>query len=432
MSVERAFANALSAAWATMLLAGCPAEPPGVPSGGDAAAPADGAVVGPDAGAALPWPEATLEIQDARNPAFAQAPDGRLMLAYQQGGQVFVQNDPPAGTPAALGAGSTSGSSELRMVASPTEDRAFVVWTDGSGVSLTGGVPDGPASPLYDGLGSLYSLAPGWVGDRPYVLARVGEVWYGPDHYPPMQLGFHVPLGTPGALPMPSTPVDGAALRALPPAFHHYTEAEQLLDLGQGRALTFLNSWETNEADAQDPTHYARWWVLGQAPSGRWLRIVRSGQLAMPETGVAWIQAHALGEGRYALTWAGSANTSLVYEVFVAGLAIDADGTPSLTTAPVNVSMTLGDTDNSDHPVLASAGDGRTWLAWREFRYGPRVALLGSDFRVTALSAPPVDLECNGSSSIAGVADADGTFHLAAAVVPGGALSLRYWRFPRP
>ena len=217
--------TSLAAVAAACLLAGCPDESSWTPSHGDGGVP-DGARPVDDAGAArtIPWPEPTSIIEGGLNPAFAQAPDGRLMLAYRKEDKAWIQNDPPQGTAAELGTSSGYGAGELRLVASPIVDRAFAVWTDGQAAFLSGGVPDGPATYLYAGMGSVHSLAPGWVDGRPYVVLRTGEVWVGSDRYPPLQLGFQVPLDSPGALPMPEAS-QGQALQVLATGYHHYGEA---------------------------------------------------------------------------------------------------------------------------------------------------------------------------------------------------------------
>ena len=153
----------------------------------------------------------------------------------------------------------------------------------------------------------------------------------------------------------------------------------------------------------------------------------------MPEPHAAWIQLWPLGPDRYAMTWGGTP-TSLVFDVFVTGVTLDANHAPTLDSTYVNVSATSGVTQNSDHAIVRPTGDGRAWLAWRETDYGPRVALLSQDLQPTLILSPSVNFPCSSDSSIGARVDAEGTLHLVAGTRAneGTGRQVRYWKIPLP
>jgi hypothetical protein len=415
----------------SLALAGCPpTEAPG--SGGDADggwSAKDGGALRADGGRLrLSWPEPSFTLEGASDPSLVASSGGARTLVYRQGGKLWAHRDPPAGTPTVL-ADPVSPNGEISVSASPSADRIFVAFTDNSGVSLTAGQPDGARFWLYEGIAGLNALGAGWLDGAPVLSAYTSEVWYGSDHYPPTFLAFAVPLDTPAALPLPAPTADQPIQTGIS-GYHHYDEAHRFLDLGGGKALLFRTSWASDPADPNNGKAFARWYHLARKAGSHYLVSVASGLMAFPSP-AAWIQAHDLGGGRYALTWGASAS-SLVYDVHVAGLALDADGTPSLSTPPVNVSMTTGLTQNSDLALLLPAGDGRYWIAWREADFGPMVALLdGQDFRVLALGGPSDELHCDQGSSMGAVVGPDGTLHLAAGF-NDGIQRVSYFELRRP
>lgn len=384
-----------------------------------------------DAGLRIIWPAPSLTIEDAIDPLLVAAPGGVRTLLYQQGGKLWAMRGPVGGTPFELG--QTGGVVEASATASPTDDRVFVAWAGRRGRWLVDGQPEGAVLVLYEGLADLSNIGTGWFAGRPAVNAYTNEVWYGSTRYPPTMIAFSLPAD-PGALPLPAPRADQLLDPSANP-YHHHDEIHRFIDLGNGTALLFRTTWRQDPNDATGLKRFARWHHLkpklnSALTSTHYLVSVKEGLMELPAW-AAWIQPHALGDGKFALSW-GSSDNSLVYDVFVAGLAIAEDGTPSLTTAAVNVSKTTGMTQNSDHALVLPTGDGRLWLAWRETDRGPRVALLDAQtFRVLRIASPPSELFCNMASSMGAVVDGEGTLHLAAGF-NDGSLSVHYYELHLP
>ncbi|HCF59792.1 MAG TPA: hypothetical protein DFS52_17575 [Myxococcales bacterium] len=426
-----------------LLLSACPdSESPTGPGGSDAGARVDGGDGGgttdPDGGRPrIVWPEATHVVEGAHEAGLVLSPSGIVTLAYKKEQKVWTHRDPPTGAPVALGDALSSGT-ELRIFASPTEDRAFVAWTGRYGVSLTAGVPDSERLTLYYGEGELYTLGGGWFGGMPALIARSGEVHYSDGtQIPGRHLAFTVPIDATDELPLPE-PREENALATVGNSFHHYDESETLVDLGDGTALMFDRWTEKPPGDDTERDH-ARWRILRRSVLATGSRahylLARTGTFALPDSPAAWIRAFSLGGGKYALAW-GSTPDTLVFDVFLAGFELNEAGEPFLTTGSQNISMTTGATDNSDFPLVAPVGDGRFWLAWREVAFGPRVALMSADFKILAIGAPNDELGCDLSGAMGAAADSEGTLHLVAGFSEDdgeyGRPYVRYFRIALP
>lgn len=406
------------AIWALVLtagLGGCP-EPgvgPGAPDAGRDGGASDGG------GEAAAWPEAERVLENATNPALTVSADGTIRLAYQQDGWIRV-GELAGGDPVDVAEGDYERGDELWLSSAPDADRALLVWNPGWGAWLVDGALDGAPFRLAE-LG-LVNLSPAWTRVGPVVTARTGDFYRGDTLVRGKLVAFRVEDASP--VPVPS---DAEALEAVGSTFYLWGERERLVDLGERGFLVFRMSPERNPEDPDGVL--ARWWRLRSTAASRYLEVVDTGTLA-GLSAPRWIQPWDLGDGRFALTWCAPTN-SLVQDVFVAELSIDASGVPTLAGPGENVSLTSGLTDNSDDPRLLPTGDGRFWLAWRESSYGPRAALLGPDLSPTHLFGPREELESDTSAQLDAVVDADGNLVLAASFT-GDRLRVRVFRLPLP
>lgn len=408
-----------TAAVLMLVLGACPE--PGVGPGPAGDAGVDGGAAGEDGGTSeTVWPEAELVLEGAINPSLAVAPDGTIRMAYQQDDAIWVR-DLAGGAPVRLADKVAGVSNELRMVASPDEDRALVTWTGRGAVWLSAGTAESDPFILTHGDADLFSLSPSWPAAGPVLTARTVDLWYGGTQVQGKLFAIRLEGRDSVGDPSEAEALEIAA------QYHHYGERERLLDLGD-RGLLVLRMHP--ESDPDDPEAFMiRWWRLRTSQTSRFLEIAATGTFRGPD-GARWIQPWDLGGGRYAMTWCATVS-SMVFDVFVSELTVDETGTPSWDGAGTNVSLTTGATDNSDDPRLLPTGDGRFWMPWRETSYGPRVAILGSDLAPTRIYGPPTELEQSSSQQLDAVVDADGSLVLAATFT-GDVNRVRVFRLPLP
>ncbi len=387
---------------------------PATDDGGD-----DGGGDGGD-DATLSWPEApTAVVSGAAAPALAVTAEGTVVLAYVNDGQVWVEVDPPAATPVAVG-DSVSDRTQLTAAGSPSGDQALVVWTYGRHVWIDGGTV-GTAGRLVDSWDVADRVRLSWTGERPLLAMETGAA------------GQVLVVGDPTAAMAPA-PQAGDTLIAVRSGFRYHQESLAAVDLGEDQVLAFSPWGVTSDGDYGTDAS----WASGQCPTDSapgWCQPQQSGTFALPgpdNQNRTWIQAHQLGAGSLALTWAATPGGTMVFDVFLARLTFDATEGPALGATNVNVSDTPGTTDNSDHPFVLPAGDGRLWVAWREQAFGPRVALYDSELNRLALVAPDRDPNLNLTQAIAAAVGPDGSLHLAGAVTTGDTNEVHYWRLAGP
>ena len=373
------------------------------------------------AGPTLSWPTELVRI-DAAQPALAIGAGGPLVLSFVADGQVFVSIDPGSGlAPVAVG-DQVAESSWLRAIGAPDADRILVVWSYTRSVWVDSSGPQLPADRLIDSFDHGSRLALGWTGSRPLLVIE--------DTDGTRALG----VAPTGATRAPAPVVADLLLEPRSGALYH-NEIPRAVDLGSDRILVFDSDGEANAAGAGHGTE-ARW-VIGQRDPAvsPYVRPQATGSISLPgaeDKNRFWIHAHDLGEGGHALSWAEIAPGSMVFDLFLARLHLDAHGTPSSVSGARNLSNTPGQTDNSDHLLLLPTADSRVWAAWRERNFGPRVALLDKDLLPLALTAPDDELRLDDSQPISAVVDASGGLFLAAVVRPAGTAEVRCWHFPLP
>lgn len=370
-------------------------------------------------GPSLFWPTEFVRI-DAAQPSLAMGALGRLVLSFVADGQVFVSVDPGSGlAPVAVG-DQVAESTWIQAVGAPNADRILVVWSYTRSVWVGPSGPERPADRLIDSFEYGRQLTLGWTGSRPLLVIEDA------DGTRALSLD---PVGT------GRTPAPGEADLLLEPrsGARYHNEIPRAVDLGSDRFLLFESDGGANEAGYGTVAR----WVIGQREPAvsPYLRPQSNGSISLPgaeDKNRFWIHAHDLGAGGYALSWVEIAPGSLVFDVFLARLHLDADGTPSSVSGARNLSNTPGQTDNSDHLLLRPTRDFLVWAVWRERNFGPRVALLDKDLSPLALTAPDDELRLDDSQPISAVVDASGGLFLAAVVRPAGTAEVRCWHFQLP
>src|SRR5690606_8639071 len=113
-------------------------------------------------------------------------------------------------------------------------------------------------------------------------------------------------------LPLPD-PADRQYVERPVNAYRLYDEHHRVLDLGQGRWLLFDMHHRVNPIDPEYEKSWLRWWLLapdadGEGAGRHFLVPTRTGYVEMPHA-AGWVQAQALPDGRYVLTYGASENS---------------------------------------------------------------------------------------------------------------------------
>ncbi|MBW2703273.1 MAG: hypothetical protein JRF33_20830 [Deltaproteobacteria bacterium] len=389
----------------------------GLSDGGEDAGTQDGGDA--DGGTGLSWPEASASFA-GHQPALAIHPDGRILLAYESGGQTWLRMNPASSDePQLLGTG-VSEYGDLQAAASPDENVSLVVWRYGNGVWIDGSATDLPAAHLVDSFDVASNIRLTWTGTKPLMVMEnrnAVQAWSpNPDARAPIV-----------------APVEADRLLTAFDGMRHYGEDVSAVELDQQSILAFQPVGETGPAGSGSLASYV---IARRDPNqSPYYRPEHSDTLALPdsdELNPRWIQVHDLGELGLLLSWTETSPGSMVYDVMLNRLSLDEGNRPQLNGNPVNLSGTGGQTDNSDFPVVLPTGEGRIWVAWRETSFGPRVALYDPELNREGLIAPDEELDQDGSQPISAVVDADGSLHLVAVVHPDQDAQIRYWRITLP
>ena len=372
-----------------------------------------------DGGSDLLWPEASASFAGYQ-PALAIHPDGRILLAYESEGQVWLRMNPAsADEPQLLGSG-VGENSVVQAAASPEENVSLVAWCYGIGVWIDGSTATLPAAHLVDSFDVAADMRLTWTGTKPLLVMEnrnAVQAWSpDPDSQNPI-----------------AAPVEADRLLTAFDGMRHYGEDVSAIELDEQGILAFQPVAEAG------PTGYdnlARYVIARKDPvQSPYFRPERSDTLTLPgsdELNRRWIQVHDLGELGPVLSWTETSPGTMVYDVFLNRMSLDEEDRPRLRGNPVNLSGTGGQTDNSDFPVVLSTGEGRIWVAWRESFFGPRVALFDSELNRLGLIAPDNELNQYNNQPISAVVDAAGSLHLAAVVRPAQEAQIHYWRIDLP
>lgn len=385
---------------------------------------------GPDSGsvvleppAAPAWPEPSRIWPGAQGPSIAILPSGVVAVSYVLEGAAWVQLEPELSDMPQHVVDNMGSGKNLRLAASP-EEEVLVALDANAGVHV---IRDGFIEAVFRPLGypsvTAYNLA--WTATRPVALIESNfnnaEYWLHAIAIPDASASVEVSQ---------TTLLNSRSFR-----YQMYSEAPSLLPLdGAGptlRALVFPSAAVAGPSGYGTLAAWVR--VSGDLDAGGYLANQASGNFELPipsDQNASWISAHDLGAGVAVLTWHQIPVCACqVYDVMLARLSVDVEGTPSVVGEAVNVSQTPGQTDESDGPVVVPRGDGSFYIAWRETSFGPRVALYDANLSRQWIVAPDQDDACAADEPISAAVDAQGRLHLVATLRPEGSPEVRYWIF---
>ena len=283
---------------------------------------------------------------------------------------------------------------------SPQTDQSLVVSKYGKAVTIDGSDPVLPASFLTSSFDVASRLRLSWQSEKPLLVMENNQ------SVQALRVDTAAQAG-------PPTPDD--EIFSMPSSMRYHGEDVSAAELGENKLLAFNPYGETGESGYGN---LARWVIAAHDDTiSPYFRVEKTGTLSFPEpadTNRRWIQVHPLADNQWILTWAVLPPGTMVFDVMMAKVTLNAEEEPEWASPVINVSSTAGQTDNSDYPIILPVADGEFWVCWRESTFGPRVALYTSQMERISIAAPDNELSLDMGQPISAITDSEGDLHLAA------------------